>query len=314
MNHLVRQQARLDLQQVRVNEALFANPVVAGFVVFEAEVGDVVAECHQEMVGAIMVRAEERVRLAHQAGIVTCIFRFQLQGRRAVGHDVEAVRRLTAGAEVHCVEIGARDHRRVHQCLQRYRLKSDDAAGLTGGRERSAEPPPRRQAQRRGELDFAGFGSFRIEQHVAPTEIYQLRRGRAVRAAGREIIQCHVERGGAGGHLDGEGVHVLGIAPPLDGLAGSAQLQPGQVGGGAGGGVLARQPFGVHQRELAGLDRDLQAGMEDLARGIGGIHVQCDRRVPHGHGRRGQQARGSGPQAKIDGNSGHQWAKSKHHG
>jgi hypothetical protein len=78
---------------------------------------------------------------------------------------------------------------------------------------------------------------------------------------------------------------------------------------GAGGRVVAGQPLGIHQRELAGLDRDLQAGMEDPARSVGGIHLELDEPVLSRGSLAGQQCASGGNEAKAAKGCVRAWSK-----
>ena len=66
-----------------------------------------------------------------------------------------------------------------------------------------------------------------------------------------------------------------------------------------------RQPFGIAQRKLAGLSRYLQTGVQDLARGVRGIHVELDGDALSRNSPCSQEAPGYGQQAKVTANSVH---------
>src|ERR1039458_2288064 len=74
-----------------------------------------------------------------------------------------------------------------------------------------------------------------------------------------------------------EGVHVVAVAPPGNALAARLDLEAYQVGDGAGGTVLAGDPFGIQERHGAGLGGHGHSHMEEAPCGVGGIHLQLDR-------------------------------------
>ena len=98
MDHFVREQGGGKFAFVFVNEEAFSQAVVAGFMMFEAEMSDMVAEREQEVVAPIMMCAKEGVGLGDQMRKVADVFGFHFQSGGAVGHDVKLVRGLATAA------------------------------------------------------------------------------------------------------------------------------------------------------------------------------------------------------------------------
>ena len=81
--------------------------------VLKAEVGDVVAQAVEKVILAIVMSAEELLRLIHQLLVVVEEGRRRLQGRSAVGCDIH-FRPGIVGERHHPQEL-AGDDGRVHQ-------------------------------------------------------------------------------------------------------------------------------------------------------------------------------------------------------
>src|SRR2546422_7699660 len=96
VDHFVRQQEGAQFSRLFVDEKSFGLAIIAGFMMFEAKVGDVIAEREQEVIGAIMARPKQCASLAYKLREMAAILRFHLEGSRAVGHEVQEVRRLGA--------------------------------------------------------------------------------------------------------------------------------------------------------------------------------------------------------------------------
>ena len=66
----------------------FVDAAVVGFVMLESEVGDVVAERVEEVIVAVVMRAEKFLRLIDQIFVVIPDFRRGIERGGAVGGDV----------------------------------------------------------------------------------------------------------------------------------------------------------------------------------------------------------------------------------
>ena len=109
--------------------------------VFQTEMGHVIAQGEQEMISAIMALAKQCAGLGHKLRKMARILGLQIQCFRAVSYDVEEVWRVGARRQFHALEVGACDHRRIHQCLQRYRRELDHRAAFIGSSQSGAEVP-----------------------------------------------------------------------------------------------------------------------------------------------------------------------------
>ena len=114
MHHFVRQQVRVPFPRVRVRQKILVQPVVARLVMFQAEMADVVAQGEQEMIIAIVMRAEQRIRLRDQVRKMARVLRFDFQRGGAVGDDVQEVRRISARRQIQRSEKFPRDDRRIN--------------------------------------------------------------------------------------------------------------------------------------------------------------------------------------------------------
>src|SRR5579859_6234970 len=88
MHVLVRQQAGGQLAASVVDQAALVHAAVVGLVVLEAEVGDVIAERVEKMVVAVVMRAEQLLRLVDQAFVVIPCFLRSVERGGTVGGDV----------------------------------------------------------------------------------------------------------------------------------------------------------------------------------------------------------------------------------
>ncbi len=73
-----------------------------------------------------------------------------------------------------------------------------------------------------------------------------------------------------------DGVHIDVIAAPLKRLAIGDKFQTSLIGNGAGGSVLAGNPFRIKQGERPGLHRDRQARMKQAAGRFAGVDRDGD--------------------------------------
>src|ERR1700748_3059122 len=91
MYKLVGQQAADHEGSGRFKERPLRQAAVVRFMMFEAEVGYMIAEREQEVITAIMPGAEELSRLGHQIRHALLDRRAHLQRSRAVGHHIDLV-------------------------------------------------------------------------------------------------------------------------------------------------------------------------------------------------------------------------------
>src|SRR5436190_11348094 len=113
MDHLVRKQARPAFAKFLVNEHTFGRTIIAGLMVFESEVCDLLAEGEQEIVFAEMTGAEERFLFVNEFRKSGDVVRLHLERGSGIGDDVEAVRRARTGRKIKGAEVSASSEGRV---------------------------------------------------------------------------------------------------------------------------------------------------------------------------------------------------------
>ena len=156
-------------------------------------------------------------------------------------------------------------------------------------------------------MKLRGGRAGRIEGDLVPLQHEQFVGGRE--AFGLDEVEVGVEVRDAAGDVDVEGVDVEEVALPGDLLAVSHEVQAGDGVQRAVGAVLAGDPLGVVEGERAGLHGDDFVDMENLLRGVGGVHGEGDVRLrecgqgeAEGEGRRKETSRhASAPRFGIGG-------------
>src|SRR5580700_5530079 len=92
---------------------------------FETKVRDVITECEQEMIIAVMPRAEKLARFSDQIDQAGLNLRRHGECGFAVGSQIDFVMNWFAGRrDVDRTIIFAGDDRRIDQSLERHRLES----------------------------------------------------------------------------------------------------------------------------------------------------------------------------------------------
>ena len=119
--------------------------VVARLMMLEAEVRDLIAERHEEVIRPIVPALVERAGLPHQPVELGDVFLRQLDLLRPVGGHVEIVLRRNLRARADLAEVPPGEHRRIDQLLEAYRLEGRRLARAAILVERRAELPARRQ-------------------------------------------------------------------------------------------------------------------------------------------------------------------------
>src|SRR5580692_1084778 len=98
---------------------------------FETKVRDVITECEQEMIIAVMPRAEKLTRFSHQIDQAGLDLSWHGECSFAVGSQIDFVmNRFTGRSDVDRTIIFAGDYRRIHQTLERHRLEGSLIARL----------------------------------------------------------------------------------------------------------------------------------------------------------------------------------------
>src|SRR5215475_16219181 len=111
--------------------------------VFETEVGDVIAESVQEVIMAVMGGAEESGGLFDRVFVVVPNFLRHIERGGAVGGNVEFYRWGLALIQRNNFEKLARDDRRIHQGIKRDGVELNLVPGLGSNRQRRPELPAR---------------------------------------------------------------------------------------------------------------------------------------------------------------------------
>src|SRR5437773_11805245 len=108
-----------------MDHGAFGEPVIAGLVVLQSEVSNLVTQCQQKVIFAIMSRAEESTGFSHQALVFVDNLRRHLQGGIAVRSNVEIVLDWSLRGQWDAAKMPARQHWRIHQGGQRDSTKID---------------------------------------------------------------------------------------------------------------------------------------------------------------------------------------------
>ena len=122
-----------------VDQGSFIDAAVVGFVVLESEVRNVIAERIEKMIIAVVMRAEEFLRLVDEIFVVlpNLLRRFERGG--AVGSNVHFSGRILR--ERNYLQEFSSDYGRIDQRGERRGCEVDFIAALADNRQRSAELP-----------------------------------------------------------------------------------------------------------------------------------------------------------------------------
>jgi hypothetical protein len=107
-------------------------------------------------------------------------------------------------------------------------------------------------------------------------------------------IQVGVEAGDAGGDVEVELVEVDVVTTPGEGFASSGNDHADDLRDRAGGGVVAGNPLGGDEGEGAGLDGEIDLGVEEMARGFGEVGGDADGGLLGSGGGEGDREEGCG--------------------
>ena len=89
----MREQAGPAFAQFLIDQHPLRRAVVARLVMFQAEVGDLIAQREEEIVFVEMMRAEQRFFFRDQFGKEFDVFRLYLKGRGGIRHNIETTGR-----------------------------------------------------------------------------------------------------------------------------------------------------------------------------------------------------------------------------
>ncbi len=258
-----------------IDQGALVDAAVVGFVVLQAEVGDVIAERVEEVIVAVVMRAEKFLRLIDKTLVVVPNFLGSFERGGAVGGDVHFGGRILR--ERDDLQEFSGDDRRVDERGERNGRELDLVSALAGDGKRGTELPSVGKFQAGDVVDVVGLPAFGIEQDLVPADDGEFVGGggtcgeSAFEGCGRKEVEFGGNLGHAGRdfHVDGEAVEQ--VAAPFQRLAVGEKFQAGEIDDGAVGGVLAGNPLRVVESEVAGSSGNFQRGVEDLAGGGGSV-------------------------------------------
>ena len=182
MHVLVREQVASRSGAIPFGEEIRIVAVLAGAMVLEADVAEVIAEREQEIVVIVMMRAEQRIGLARELRVGGQGRRRMIAALGRIGHDVELHRGLSvasSGTRLKCIPG---EQRRIEQRLERHGLEAHALrrhAIATSSAD--AKLPARRQRDGGLDVDLARGVAGRIEHHGVPLQPQQLGRASTMR-------------------------------------------------------------------------------------------------------------------------------------
>ena len=94
---------------VIVGEEVGRQAVIAGLVMFQAEMAGVVRQRKQEIVMSVVMCTEQEISLRHYFALLLKLFVGQLHILRRIAHHIQIHRCATAGCEIHTIEMSAGD-------------------------------------------------------------------------------------------------------------------------------------------------------------------------------------------------------------
>src|ERR1700733_5948852 len=163
----------------------------------------------------------------------------------------------------------AGNDRRVDEHVELHGEEVNFVAGFLGNGKRGAKFPALGNLEAWLEGDVLGGAALGIEQNLVPAEEVELlggggAGGEAGSGSGEEEVEVGLESGGTGRDLEMEREHFNEITAPGNFFASGAEVKAGEIGDGAVGRVLAGNPFGVVESEVAGLHGDNFSGVDDF--------------------------------------------------
>src|SRR5437879_8462139 len=115
----MRQEAGVYDSDLWVHQCALFRPAVIGFVMLQAEVGDVIAQAEQKVIVAVMRGTEQKPSLLYQVHISVPHFLWGIERTSAIGGNVHFDWRLLAFVQRTDPEILTGDDGRIHQCVKR---------------------------------------------------------------------------------------------------------------------------------------------------------------------------------------------------
>ena len=289
----MRQQGEVPGRQVLVDQRALIQPIVAGQVMLEAEVRDVVAERQQEVIDRVVARPEQPAGFDDESIKLRLRLGIEFDRSRTFGGDMKIVLRARfAGRQFHRAEVKAGVERRIDEGLERNGRELDARTRARNDWQRRSVLPAVGQLQGGSHRDLRRRQSLRIENQLVPAQDRQVRSRRGARSEtvdrGRRAqeVERDVHGRDARGNVDVEFEHVGRVAAPAERLAPRLDPEARDVRHRPRRAVLAGNPLRVLQRERACADRDLHPGVDDASVHFGGIDGEVDGSGPV----RGRQA------------------------
>ena len=278
MGVFVRQQVVVGERPLAAQVA-FVHAVLAALRMFQADAAEHVGYRQQEVIARIRAGAEYPVGLAYQRAVGIQHLGVGLQGLRILGQYVQPHRLRGLVIQRETLEPAPGVDRRIDQGHQRHRRIAFNATIARGHVQRGTAVPSLRQAQAGPDPDAACIHPGRVQQHPVPLQVEQVgshRHPALFRGSGRQVLEFDVQRRHALGHLQVEGIHVLRIAAPAQGLAVAANQQAGHLVDRPGRRMVAGYPLRVPQGQWPGRHRDALMHALDAPLHVAGIHLQLD--------------------------------------
>src|SRR5882724_6719020 len=142
---------------------------------FYPKVSAVIAKCEQEVIFAVMPRAEKFSRLGDKIGHLFLDERRHVQRNFAVRDDINLVMNwLTGRCEIERTKILAGDDGGIHQTNERNGLEYYVVGRLRLHGERCAEFPSRRKHELRLVTELLGGSASGIEHILIPVDDHEL--------------------------------------------------------------------------------------------------------------------------------------------
>lgn len=277
MDELVWEQAADMVILVPLGEIVGAAAVFAAAMMLQPDPAHLVGQREQKFISVERARPEQRDGFGHQRCVASDMVGAGVEIFGFVGDDVQR----DILAEIPFAEMAPGEHRAVDQHLVIGRGEAVAVATDFQPVERRGAGPPVGQGhlQLHGDLPREITGGIKAD--LFPLQVHHRRGDDHAAFAGarrRQEIEGDVDALDPGGHIDVERIDIGRLARPRQRLAARARLEPRHFGDRAARGVLAGQPFGIEQGQLAGLgDRDRLAHAKDAARDVGGIDAKLHR-------------------------------------
>ncbi len=124
MSEFVRKEQTAERELTVIGKSGGGDTVVAGLMMLQAEVRDLIAEGYEKMIGTIVTTIIESAGFANESVEFSDVFLGELNLFRSVGSHVEVVFRSDLGSELYLTKIAASKYGRVDKLFQGDSLES----------------------------------------------------------------------------------------------------------------------------------------------------------------------------------------------